>query len=592
MRLLPGGSIHVVEDREDLTALVSWLERQHTVSLDTETTGLGIYREDFKLRLLQFGTPTEAWVVQVEKFSQSWLAGVLGSGVARKRLVMHNASYDIQVLARSFGWRDAWLWSLTRDTRIIAHHHDPRGREEGGVGHSLSDLVARYIPEHAKLSGDLKEEFLRLKQNGTLPKSTPLAKMFEVMPIDNEMYLYYAGTDAIITAQLWVELTKDGFLEANESLIRDDHKTAMIASRMDAKGFLLDEDYTRSLWEKLREDEWTHKEAALELGLGNINSPQQVAEALLLRGIVPTELTPKGNPKVDKNFLKAHAEDPLVQAIIEGKKAGKWRTTWIEKFLDGMGTDGRVHPATNTLRARTARFSITGIPAQTLPSNDSMVRSCYVADTGERMVGVDYAQQELRFAAAKAPDSRMIRAFKNGEDLHVITAETAWPGRGLEMRKYGKGGNFGTVYGGGVNALMSQFDMDRGQASAVIGAIRKAYPGLKILGDRLSKEAEKFGYITTWTGRKLPVDPNRLYAALNYYVQSGCRDVTAHAMMRLYDAGYLEHMRLVIHDEILFSLPLDADVREVERIMSTKIGPLEIPAEAKVGSRSWGSLYQ
>ncbi len=88
------------------------------------------------------------------------------------------------------------------------------------------------------------------------------------------------------------------------------------------------------------------------------------------------------------------------------------------------------------------------------------------------------------------------------------------------------------------------------------------------------------------------MDEGHEYAAFNYYIQSGCRDLTAHAMIRLYDAGYVEHMRLPIHDEILFSLPEDlTDVSEVVRLMSTKVGPLEIPAEAKIGSRSWGSLY-
>jgi DNA polymerase I len=227
-----------------------------------------------------------------------------------------------------------------------------------------------------------------------------------------------------------------------------------------------------------------------------------------------------------------------------------------------------------------------------------MVRSSFVADIGHRIVACDYSNQELRFIAAMAPDARMIKAFRNGEDLHTITAETAWPGRGAEMRKFGKGGNFATLYGGGNAALMDQFGMTEEQAKTVRAAIKKAYPGIAIKAKQLMYEASRDGYITTWTGRQLPVDANRLYAALNYYVQSGCRDVTAQGMVRLYDAGFLPYMRLAVHDEIIFSVPFDDPVEgfrlsaEIEHIMSTRIGPVDMPATAKVGKRSWGSLYE
>jgi len=209
------------------------------------------------------------------------------------------------------------------------------------------------------------------------------------------------------------------------------------------------------------------------------------------------------------------------------------------------------------------------------------------------IVGVDYAQQELRFAAATAPDARMIRAFQNGEDLYVVLAEAAWPGRGLEMRKYGKGGFLTTLYGGGRKSMMDQWGMTAEQAETVQKAIHKTFPGLDTAAKRYQAEAEKYGYVTTWTGRKLPVDENRLYAATNYRGQSGCRDITCGAMVRLYDAGYVDYMRLAIHDELLFSLPNDPEmVADIVRLMSTKVGILDMPAEAKIGSRSWGSLYE
>jgi len=589
-------NIRVVETPEDLPALLGWLNHQSTVALDTETTGLDIYSPNHRIRLLQLGNPREAWVIQVEKpHMHSVALEVIGKLLANRiRIVMHFASYDIQVLCRHYGFDPEALWPATRCTKIISHLADPRGREEGGVGHSLEDLAERYLPKSRKLGTTLREEFARLKASGEIPKNTPLARMFEVMPIDNLVYLLYSGTDTIVTAQLGAHLLTDAFMRRFGHLVVFEHKLAKLVSQMDARGFLLDVEYTENLKQTLIATEVRCKALARELGCDNINSPVQVAEALEPRGIKPDRTTPTGKPAVDKTLLKAHLGDDLVQAIVEGKKARKWRTTWIEKFLTQQDSTGRVHPSTSTLRARTARFSITGIPAQTLPSGDSTVRSSFVADIGHRIVACDYSNQELRFIAAMAPDARMIRAFRNNEDLHTITAETAWPGQGEAMRKYGKGGNFATLYGGGNQALMDQFGMTLEQAQTVREAIKKAYPGIAGKARALMYEASQNGYITTWTGRQLPVDQNRLYAALNYYVQSGCRDVTAQGMVRLYDAGFLPYMRLAVHDEIIFSVPEDSldMVAEIEQIMSTKIGPVDMPATAKIGGRSWGSLYE
>ena len=589
------GNIHVVESPEDVPALVGWLGHQEMVSVDTETSGLDIYSEGHRLRLVQFGNPREAWVMQAEKLSAEQVAFLFQRLIRdRCRIVMHHASYDIQVLVRHLGLDSEQLWRATRDTKIISHLINPVGREEGGVGHSLEDLTWHYLPGSRKLGSSLREEFLRLKSIGEIPKSTPLARMFEVMPIDNDVYLWYAGNDAVITAQLWQRLATPGVLRQYGDLLVYEHKLAKIASLMDARGFLLDEKYTAGLRDSLVDQEAHFKSAAASLGCSNINSTAQVAAALRLRGIEPDRLTPKGNPAVDKTLLNAHADDELVRAIVEGKKARKWRTTWIEKFLAQQDSSGRVHPSTSTLRARTARFSITGIPAQTLPSGDSTVRSSFVADIGHRIVAVDYSNQELRFIAAMAPDATMIKAFREGKDLHVLTAEMAWPGRGVEMRKYGKGGNFGTIYYAGNQALMDQFGMTLEQASTVRRAIKSGYPGIATKAKALMHEASTYGFITTWTGRQLPVDSNRLYAALNYYIQSGCRDITGQAMVRLYDAGLIEYMRLAIHDEIVFSVPEGTPglVREIEHIMSTKIKSVDMPAQAKIGGRSWGSLYE
>jgi DNA polymerase-1 len=234
-------------------------------------------------------------------------------------------------------------------------------------------------------------------------------------------------------------------------------------------------------------------------------------------------------------------------------------------------------------------MSITGIPAQTLPAGDWMVRRCFLADNGERIASVDYQTQELRVLAYLSEDPTMVQAFRNGDDLHQLTADAA----GVD-RKIGKMANFLTVYGGGPGKLVESAGVTFPVAKRVLDAFAETYPGVAKLSAKLQREAARDGHITTPVGRVLPVDPTRAYSALNYVIQSSSRDVTGRALIRLHEAGFTPYMRLVIHDEVLVSLPEDKaewGARRVAEIMAEQMGPVFIGTDPEVGGRSWGSLY-
>ena len=51
-----------------------------------------------------------------------------------------------------------------------------------------------------------------------------------------------------------------------------------------------------------------------------------------------------------------------------------------------------------------------------------VVRACFVAEEGNKLVIADYSQIELRIAAEISEDQRMTEAYQNGADLHRLTA--------------------------------------------------------------------------------------------------------------------------------------------------------------------------
>jgi DNA polymerase-1 len=140
---------------------------------------------------------------------------------------------------------------------------------------------------------------------------------------------------------------------------------------------------------------------------------------------------------------------------------------------------------------------------------------------------------------------------------------------------------------------MQQAGIDEKTARRTIDAFNSTYTWVGKLSKKLMAEAKRYGCIYTVTGRRLPVDKSRAYSALNYYIQSGSRDITARAVLNLDRAGFTPWVRLVIHDEIVFSFPKERAkelTEQAARLMEFTVKGVLIPAEGEIGDRSWGSI--
>ncbi|AVJ51095.1 DNA polymerase I [Mycobacterium phage Phacado] len=590
--------INVVDRESDLDGFMDFIRaHQGFLGLDSETTGLDIYNDGFRCRLVQFGTPSEAWVVPVER------GGPYAGDVKRalemvQGFVLHNAAYDLQVFERTLGVPMETMWTKVKDTRILAHLIDPRGKDEGGSGHSLEDLTRRYID--SAVADNVKTLMADLAK----ANKTTKVNVWKKVPFEDPHYQLYSGMDPILAARLIQKLAP--LVKVSDELVDNEHKLAAICSYMERTGFLLDVEYTEELSLDLQVKESHYNEIALNYGCEKVNSTDQVADVLESMGVRIKGRTPSGKRKVDDAVLSELVEHEkageFATAVIEAKKAGKWRKTWVDGFLKQRDSQNRCHAAINPLRARTARMSITGIPAQTLPAGDSTIRRCFLADEGHRIASVDYQAQELRVLAALSKDQRMIQAFLDDADLHLMTARAAF-GEHIQKddpeRKYAKVVNFGRVYGGGAKTVAEQTGLDMATAQKVVAGFDRAYPEVQKLSQRLQREAIRNGYITTpfidgLGGRRLPVDPQRAYSALNYLIQSSSRDVTCRALLRLHDAGFTPYLRLPIHDEILASVPAEQaewGANRIGELMAEQMGPVLIGTDPEVGGRSWGSLY-
>jgi DNA polymerase-1 len=294
--------------------------------------------------------------------------------------------------------------------------------------------------------------------------------------------------------------------------------------------------------------------------------------------------------------LGTRRPNPLAEAIIRSKRAGKWRSAYTQTFLDTMDAEGRVHSFINSMQARTGRMSITRPALQTLPSGDAMVRRALLADEGEVIVSTDFAAVELRVLAALGDVKRMKEAITKGEDLHSFTARLVF-GEGFtaKHRKISKGIAFGKVYGGGAATISRQTGAPIEDVRRAMAAYDRVYPEVRRMSNAWQREAYETGMVhVSVTGRRLPLDRDRTYAVVNYGVQSAARDCLGQSLINLEEAGMLDALRLPIHDEVLASVPKAeaADyARTIQDCMTFDLYGVPIEAEAEIGGRSWGSLY-
>ena len=598
--------VRVCNHPDDLAEFDAWARKMadsgEPVAVDTETTGLDVFSPGHRLRLVQFGNDHVAYVIPVEMGPVWWHAAV--RWLRRlPRMVLHNAAYDLLVADRHMGIRLEDTFPRVTDTKIIAALIDPRQPQDGGIGTGLKPLSAHWVDPTAP---DTQEGLTAVFRSLKLTKATGWAGI----PLDNHVYELYAGLDVLLTSRL-LKVLRRVFTELSvrSALVAYEHRIALICATMQRAGMILDEPYVQGLDSELESEARLFAAKASRYGVENINSGRQVAEALVAMGEELTEHTAGGALKVDKavllgladrdlqwNRLDVRRPNPLAEAVVRSKRAGKWRSAYVSTFLETMDADGRVHPNVNPLQARTGRMSINRPALQTLPSSDAMIRRALLADEGHVIVSCDFAAVEMRVLAALADVKRMKEAIRTGRDLHDFTAELVFgPGFTKAHRKLAKGIGFGKVYGGGATTIQRQTGAPMEQVRAALAAYDRAYPEIKRASARWQREAMGNGMVVeTVTGRRQPLDRDRTYAVVNYQVQSAARDVLGQALINMHDSGLLPYLRLPIHDEVIASVPAGEAkelAKAIEDAMTMEIYGVMIDAGAEVGGRSWGSLY-
>ena len=427
--------------------------------------------------------------------------------------------------------------------------------------------------------------------------------------------LIYAAEDADITMQLYKimcqKLIKDKSLNKIYQTIEIPAMEALI--QIERNGVLVESKILGRQSNELGEQLLLLEKKAFELAGQpfNLSSPKQLQEILFEKlGIKPIKKTPSGTPSTSEEVLVELAQDyPLPKIILEFRSLAKLKSTYTDKLPRMINNNTkRVHTSYNQAVAITGRLASSDPNLQNIPiktSEGRKVREAFVAPKGHKILSADYSQIELRIMAHLSKDKGLIKAFKNNEDVHTITASEIFNCKiqsvTAEQRRYAKVINFGLIYGMGVYGLAKNLNIERAAAQNYIERYFSKYPSVRQYMEFTKEEARRNGYIETFFGRKLWVpDINGSNgmrraaaerAAINGPMQGTAADLIKMAMVAVADWIKKEDalkgkMIMQVHDELVFEVP-DEEIEifnvNVKKIMEN-IASLDIPLIVEIGS--------
>ena len=572
----------------DLARLKAWMQRaveEGVLAISTETTSI----DPMQATLCGFSlavAPNEACYVPLAHRQRGAGEGLFDAGLEPEQIreseainAMKPALEDPGILKIGHNLKFNWLVFAQRgisisplDDILLQSYVLDAGRQD----HDVASLASRYL-DHATIDFD------------TLIGSGKSRVTFDNIEIKKAAE--YSAEDADVTLRLWQvlkpRLVGDRMASVYETLERP---MVPVLARMEQRGISIDRQVLARLsGEFAKESERLEGEIQKIAGQPiNPGSPKQLGDVLFgSLGLPGGTKTKTGAWSTSASILEELAEQghELPQKILDWRQVSKLRSTYTDALPNYVNPKTqRVHTsyalaATTTGRLSSSEPNLQNIPIRT--EQGRKIRRAFIAAKGNKLVSADYSQIELRLLAEVADVPTLRQAFKDGIDIHAMTASEMFgvpvkdmPG---EIRRRAKAINFGIIYGISAFGLANQLGIEREEAGAYIKKYFERFPGIRAYMDETREFCREHGYVTTLFSRKChypdikasnpSVRSFNERAAINARLQGSAADIIRRAMIRMEDAlakaRLTAQMLLQVHDELVFEVPEN----EVERTL-------------------------
>ena len=404
---------------------------------------------------------------------------------------------------------------------------------------------------------------------------------FDFVPLDKATP--YAAEDADVTLRLW-HIFRPLLIQRQVKRVyeRIERPLPAVISRMELEGIRVDREVLSRMSSDFSQrmaafEAEAHEMAGREFNLG---SPKQLGEILFDEmGLPGGKKTKTGAWSTDANKLEELAAEghELPQTITQWRMLSKLKSTYADALQEAINPKtGRVHTSYSLAVAQTGRLSSNDPNLQNIPirtEEGRKIREAFVAEPGNVLISADYSQIELRLLAHIADIDALKTAFRDGMDIHAMTASEIFntPVEGMDpmVRRQAKAINFGIVYGISAYGLSNQLGIPQSEARDYIKAYFEKFPGIRKYMDETKEFAKEHGFVETIYGRKCWVQgikaknpAQRGFAerqAINAPIQGSAADIIKRAMIAmpeaLESAGMKARMLLQVHDELVFECP-------------------------------------
>ena len=511
-----------------------------------------------------------------------------------------NLKYDLKVLKRY----DAPVHPID-DTMLMSYALD-----SGLGGHGMDELAERHLA-HKCVS--IKE----------LIGSGKSAITFDRVDVDKAAH--YAAEDADVTLRLWHRLRPRLAKEKVSTVYHTLERPLIpVLVDMERNGIKVDRDVLSNMSNRFAQKMAEHEDEIYQLAGRKFNqaSPKQLGEILFdemgLEGGKKTKTGAWGTGADVLETLAAQGHD-LPAKILDWRQLSKLKSTYTDALQTHINSEtGRVHTSFSLAATSTGRLASTDPNLQNIPvrtEEGRAIRTALVAEPGNVILSLDYSQIELRILAHIADIPALKKAFKEGLDIHAMTASEVFDVPLEEMtpdiRRQAKAVNFGIIYGVTAFGLSNNLRIPRGEAQDFIDRYFAKFPGIKQYMEDTKAHAREHGYVETLFGRRIHTPgitqkgPGRGFserAAINAPIQGTAADVIRRAMIRIPDAmnkaGLNGRMMLQVHDELLFEVSedeADKTIEVVRDIMENAADPavkIAVPLVVDAGrGNSWADAH-
>ena len=610
-----------VRDRAALDRWIALARERGYLAIDTETTSLDEMRAELVGISLSV-IPGQACYIPVghrqgagDLFGSAALAeGQMARDEALAALkpvledeavlkIGQNVKYDWKILARH-GIRMAPI----DDTMLMSY-----AMYSGLHNHGMDGLSERYL-------GHQPIEIKSLLGTGKT------ARTFDQVPVEDAVR--YAAEDADVTLRLWQRF-KPNLHRAQVTTVYEtlERPLVPVLADMEMVGIRVDKQVLSRM-----SNAFAQKMAGLEAEIQelagqpfNVGSPKQLGEILFDKFQVPGgEKGKNGAYATGADVLEDIAGNvelglpsDLAARVLDWRQLSKLKSTYTDALQDHVHPDtGRVHTSYSIAGANTGRLASTDPNLQNIPVRSEegrRIREAFVAGPGMRLVSLDYSQIELRILAHVAGIPALKEAFRQGIDIHAMTASQMFgvPVEGMDpmVRRRAKAINFGVIYGISGFGLARNLRIPRAEAQAFIDTYFQRFPGIKEYMDSTTAFAKEKGYVQTLFGRKIhtpeinakgPTAGFARRAAINAPIQGAAADVIRRAMIRMPKAiaGLPATMLLQVHDELLFEVEegaVDKLIATAKEVMEGAAHPavhLDVPLTVDAGQgANWAEAH-